>query len=123
MADDPASGVAFQKKSSRATEQDRADIAQRRADWRECQEEIDPERLVFIDETGLKTQLTRLRGWAAGGRRLMEAVSGGHWQTYTLVHAVALDGTRAAMILDGPVDSVSFAGFCQQFLAAQTAAR
>jgi transposase len=109
--------LAVQKKSLRAAEQDRQDIAQRRADWRDCQEEVDPQRLVFIDETGLKTKMTRVRGWAEGGRRLVEAVPGGHWETYTLVHAVALDGTRAAMVLDGPVDSVSFAGFCEHFLA------
>ena len=49
---------------------------------------------------GLKTDLTRLRGWADGGERLVEAVPGGRWETTTLVHAVALDGTRAAMVLD-----------------------
>ncbi len=47
----------------------------------------------------------------------MESIPGGHWQTNTLVHAVALDGTRAAMILDGPMDGVCFTGFCQHFLA------
>ena len=47
----------------------------------------------------------------------MEAVPSGHWQTQTLVHAVALDGTRAAMVLDGPIDALTFTGFCQHFLA------
>jgi transposase len=70
-----------------------------------------------VDETGLKTDISRLRGWAAGGARLVEAVPGGHWRTSTLVQAVALDGTRAAMVLDGPINSVCFAGFCQHFLA------
>lgn len=70
-----------------------------------------------MDETGLKTDIRRLRGWAAGGERLVEAVPGGHWRTSTLVHAVALDGTRAAMVLDGPINSVCFAGFCEHFLA------
>jgi transposase len=72
---------------------------------------------VFVDETGLQTNLARLRGWALGGRRLVEAVPGGHWQTQTLVHAVALDGTRAAMVLDGPIDGLTFTGFCEHFLA------
>lgn len=88
-----------------------------RSDWREAQETVDPERLVFVDETGLKTNLTRLRGWALGGQRLVEATPGGHWQTQTLVHAVALDGTRAAMVLDGPIDGLTFTGFCEHFLA------
>jgi transposase len=109
--------MAIQKKSSRAAEQDRPDIAQQRVDWRSSQPTVDPERLVFVDETGLKTDISRLRGWAEGGQRLMEAVPGGHWRTSTLVHAVALDGTRAAMVLDGPINSLCFAGFCEHFLA------
>ena len=59
----------------------------------------------------------RLRGWTDKGLRLVEAVLGGRWETNTLVHAVSVDGTRAAMVLDGPVDSVSFAEFCKRFLA------
>jgi transposase len=61
--------------------------------------------------------MNRVRGWAETGRRLVDRVVAGHWETNTLVHAVALNGTRAAMILDGPVDGVSFAGFCEHFLA------
>jgi len=89
----------------------------RRKDWHATQETVDAERLVFLDETGLKTDLTRLRGWAEGGNRLVEAVPSGKWQTNTLVHAIALDGTRAAMVLDGPMNSESFTGFCQWLLA------
>ncbi len=84
---------------------------------RECQESVDPERLVFVDETGLKTDMDRVRGWAETGHRLVDRVVSGHWETNTLVHAIALDGTRAAMILDGPVDGIRFAGFCEHFLA------
>jgi transposase len=72
---------------------------------------------VFLDETGLKTNLTRLRGWAFGGERLVEPVPAGRWETSTLVHAVALDGTRAAMVLDGPMDGVCFTGFCESLLS------
>ncbi len=50
---------------------------------------------------------------------MVEAVPGGHWKTSTLVHAVALDGTRAAMVLDGPIDALCFTGFCERFLAAK----
>lgn len=92
-------------------------MAIQRADWQSSQEDVDPERLVFLDETGLKTNFTRLRGWALGGERLVESVPGGQWQTNALVQAVALDGTRAAMVLDGPINGVSFAGFCEWLLA------
>ena len=115
--DHPAFGDALQKKSSRANEQDRPDVARRRRDWHECQETIDAERLVFLDETGIKTDLTRLRGWCDRGERLVEAIPGGDWETSTLVHAVALDGTRAAMVLNGPLNGDCFAGFCEQLLA------
>lgn len=101
----------------RATQQDRPDVAVKRKDWKATQETIDAERLVFLDETGLKTDLTRLYGWAEGGNRLVEAVPGGKWETCTLVQAVALDGTRAAMVLDGPMNSQSFTGFCKWLLA------
>ena len=70
-----------------------------------------------MDETGLKTNFTRFRGWAHGGDRLVEAIPGGRWQTNTLVHAIALDGTRAAMVLDGPIEGNCFAGFCEWLLA------
>ena len=61
--------------------------------------------------------MNRVRGWAEAGRRLVDRVVAGRWETNTLVHAIALDGTRAAMILNGPVDGISFAGFCEHFLA------
>jgi transposase len=109
--------VAFQKKSSRAAEQDRSDVVVKRRDWHATQEAVDSERLVFLDETGLKTDLTRIRGWAEGGKRLVESIPSGKWQTNTLVHAVALDGTRAAMVLDGPINGESFTGFCTWLLA------
>ena len=78
---------------------------------------IDPARLVFLDETGVKTNLTRLRGWAEIGHRLVEAIPGGNWETCSLIHAISLDGTRAAMVLDGPMNSESFIGFCEWLLA------
>ena len=113
LANTAKGGRAIQKKWTRAAEQDRADVVVKRRDWKETQEDVDPERLVFLDEMGLKTDLTRLRGWAEGGKRLIEAVPGGKWETNTLLQAIALDGTRAAMVLDGPLDAISFAGFCE----------
>ena len=52
-------GWRFKKKSSRAAEQDRADVVVKRKDWHATQETVDAERLVFLDETGLKTNFTR----------------------------------------------------------------
>jgi len=61
--------------------------------------------------------LTRLRGWAFDGERLVESVPAGRWETSTLVHAITLDGTRAAMVLDGLMEGVCFTGFCEAYLA------
>jgi transposase len=62
-------GVTF-KKTLVAREQDRPDISRHRARWRAYQGLIDPRRLIFIDETWTKTNMTRLRGWAPEGERL-----------------------------------------------------
>ena len=107
----------FQKKSSRAAEKDRADVAVKRANWQFAQLTVNPERLVFLDETGVKTNLTKLRGWTQIGHRFVEAIPGGNWDTCSLVQAIALDGTRATRVLDGPLNGESFVGFCEWLLA------
>jgi hypothetical protein len=72
------------KKTVVASERDRPDIARRRAQWMSRQRQIDPERLVFIDETWTKTNMAPLRGWAPHGQRLVAKVPNGHWKTTTL---------------------------------------
>lgn len=100
-----------------AAEQDRKDVAQARGLWRLNQPRRDPRRLIFVDETGLRTDLTRRYGRAPRGERLVAKIPAGHWQTATLVHAVDINGTRAAMLLDGPMNGVAFTGFCEWLLA------
>jgi transposase len=101
----------------RAAEQERPDVVQARVTWREARETIDSERLVFLDETGLSTDMMRLRGWAFEGERVCAVAPGGHWHTNTLVSAINSTGVVAAMVLDGPMNGESFAGFCEHFLA------
>ena len=57
------------KKTAHASEQERPDVAARRQDWFNAQPDLDPERLVFIDETGASTKMARLRGRAPRGQR------------------------------------------------------
>jgi alkanesulfonate monooxygenase SsuD/methylene tetrahydromethanopterin reductase-like flavin-dependent oxidoreductase (luciferase family) len=64
-----------------ASEQDRPDVKRHRARWRNDQGLIDPKRLVFIDETWTKTNMTRRYGWAPNGERLVDKVPHGHWKT------------------------------------------
>jgi hypothetical protein len=65
----------------RAAEQDRPDVAAARAEWAQNQSELDPERLVFIDETGTSTNMARQRGRSPRGERLIGKVPHGHWKT------------------------------------------
>src|SRR4051794_13653748 len=63
-----------QKKTLHASEQDRPDIAHRRERWRKYQGRLDAKRLVFIDETWAKTNMTRRHGRCARGTRLVAKI-------------------------------------------------
>ena len=76
------------KKTVVASERDRPDIARRRMQWAERQDRIDPERLVFIDETWVKTNMEPLRGWAPLGERLVAKVPHGFRNTSTFIAAL-----------------------------------
>ena len=73
-----------------AGERDRPDVARRRAQWTKYQDRIEPERLVFIDETWTKTNMAPLRGWAPCGERLIAKVPHGRWKTTTFLAALLL---------------------------------
>ena len=70
--------------------------------WFNAQIDLDPERLVFIDETGATTKMARLRGRAPRGKRCRASVPFGHWKTTTFTAGIRLPGLVAPMILDGP---------------------
>ena len=93
------------KKTVVASERDRPDVARRRAQWIGRQNQIDPERLVFIDETWTKTNMEPLRGWASRGQRLVAKVPHGHWKTTTFIAALRHDRIEAPWMLDGPVNA------------------
>ena len=77
---------------------------------------FDPRKLVFIDETWAKTNMTRLRGRAPVGERLVAAVPHGHWKTTTLVAALGHHGMRCSMTLDGAVNRDAFEAFVKKVL-------
>jgi transposase len=89
--------------------------AQRRA-WREKTSGVDLQRLVFLDESGAKTNMTRLYGRVLGGGRLVDATPRGHWCTTTILSALRLDGTTAAMVIEGATDAEVFAAYVGQVL-------
>ena len=78
---------------------------------------LEPAKLVFIDETWAKTNMTRLRGRAPVGERLVDRVPHGHWKTTTLIAALDHRGMRCSTVVDGAVNGDVFAAFVAQVLA------
>ena len=79
-------------------------------------EELDPKRLVFIDKTWAKTNMTRTRGWSKRGPRLIAKASG-FWKTTTFLAAPRRDEVTAPLVLDGPINGDSFLAYVEQILA------
>lgn len=104
------------KKTLHASEQEREDIRQLREQWIDELPFLDPAHLVFIDESGAKTNMTRLRGRARHGRRLFARAPYGHWCTTTMISSIRLDGTTAAMEIDGATDSAVFRTYVRYVL-------
>lgn len=98
-------------------EQDRPDVARKRHRWKAHQGKIDPSRLVFIDETWIKTNMAPLRGWAPRGQRLCAKVPHGHWQTLTFIAGLRHDRVDAPCVIDGPINGMLFTAYVEQFLA------
>jgi transposase len=94
-------------------------VAERRLEWRAGQRGLDPARLIFIDETWAKTNMTRLRGRAPRGERLIGRVPHGHWKTSTLIAALGVRGVRCSAVLDGAVNAAAFEAFVEQVLVPQ----
>ena len=110
-----AQGITF-KKSLHAAEQDRPDVALRRARWKKYQGRLAPGRLVFIDETWVKTNMTRRHGRAQRGQRLVAKAPYGRWRTLTFLAALRVDRIDAPLVLDGPINGRAFTAYVEQFL-------
>ena len=91
-------------------------MRRRRARWQRHQGRIDPKRLVFIDETWVKTNMAPLRGWAPKGDRLPGAAPFGHWNTSTFIAALRCDRIDAPWVFDGPVNGDIFRTYVEKVL-------
>src|SRR5438876_12241925 len=96
------------KKSVVAGERDRHDVARRRAQWTKYQDRIEPERLVFIDETWTKTTKAPLRRCAPCGARLITKVPHRRWKTTTFLAPLRHDRIAPPRPLDPPIHGQSF---------------
>jgi transposase len=104
------------KKSLRAAEQERADVARARRRWMREQGMFDPARLVFIDETSTNTAMVRLRGRCPRGIRLIDRVPHGHWKTITFVAGLRRRAMVAPFVLDGPMNAPAFMAYLERCL-------
>ena len=91
-------------------------MARRRARWKQHQGQLDPTRLVFIDETWAKTNMTRRHGRCRRGERLAAKVPHGRWRTLTFLAALRHDRIDAPCVIDGPINGSAFLAYVEQFL-------
>jgi transposase len=103
-----------------AAERERADVRQARRTWierRQPRMRRCPHRLVFIDETSVKTNLVRLRGRAPRGERLHGPAPFGKWRTQTFIAGLTQDGLLAPWIVDGAMNGPAFDVYVETQLA------
>jgi transposase len=92
-------------------------VAEVRAGWRAELAGVEPERLIFVDETGIDTRMTRTYGRAARGRRAPGKVPRGRWERLTVIGALALGGVVASMSVAAATGAAVFLAFVEQVLA------
>jgi len=108
-------GLRF-KKTLLALEQGRADVARHRRRWKARQDRFDPRRLVFIDETWIRTNMAPLRGWGPKGKRLRGFAPHGRWRTLTFLGALRCDRLTAPCVFNGPINGQAFRAYVEQLL-------
>jgi transposase len=91
-------------------------VARQRLRWKKYQGRLDPHRLVFIDETWAKTNMTRHHGRCRRGQRLVAKVPHGRWRTLTFLAALRCDRIDAPCVIDGPINGPSFLAYVEQVL-------
>jgi hypothetical protein len=113
-------GPVLQKKTLLASEAGREDVRQARDEWKAHRQPRMREgvhRLVFLDETGTTTKMTRLRGRARRGARLKADAPFGHWATQTLIAGLRCDGLTAPWVVDQPMNREIFDTYVETQLA------
>lgn len=118
MASGEASGIPAQKKSLHAQERDTEENQKRRKEFVETLRSIPAEKLIFLDESGVSTQMTRLYARATGGARVAEATPQGQWKILTILGAISTRGLVASMKSKPPPTGKSFSPFWRRFCPA-----
>ena len=109
-------GLSFKKKVLHAAEQGRPDVRHQRATYCGRVAAIDPDRLVFVDECGANTAMTRPYGRAPVGERVVGSVPHGKWKATTLISAMRRAGVVASLVFEGPTDEAAFRTYVERVL-------
>ncbi|WP_156467839.1 MULTISPECIES: IS630 family transposase [unclassified Methylobacterium] len=110
-------GITRKKGLFHAAEQERPDVKAAREDWFERQPDLDPDRLVFLDETAATTKMARRYGRAPRGERCRIAVPHGHYKTTTITAALRATGLIARTVFDGATNGMRFRAYVTDTLA------
>jgi transposase len=116
VASGKASGVPAQKKSLHAQERDTEENRKRREQFVEVIGRIDLDRLIFLDESGVSTQMTRLYARSTGGARIYETTPDGRWKILTILGAISTRGMIATMTIDAATDREIFLAYLDEVL-------
>jgi transposase len=99
-----------------ATEQRRPDVAAARRQWVAALPLHDGRQYVFVDETGVTTDLLRRYARSPRGTRIGDHTRCGHWQTHSVIAALRSTELTASAVFDGPVDTPTFEAYVTQVL-------
>jgi hypothetical protein len=99
-----------------AAEQDRQNVAEKRAGWKVKQAGFNPKKLVLIDESGAKTNMTRRYGRSLKGQRVVEKVSFGHHRNLTYVCGIRHNGIVAPHSFVGRMNTRRFIEYVRDVL-------
>src|SRR5262249_29270567 len=103
-----------------AAEQKRADVRQERDEWRQHRQpamRAAPARLVFVDETSVKTNMTPTRGRSQKGPRLIADAPAGNWNTQTFIAGLRCHELVAPFVINGAMDGAAFETYVRTQLA------
>lgn len=116
MADIEADEFPAQKKSLHAQERDSEENRKRRAEFLQTLRAISPERLIYLDESGVTTSMTRLYARSRDGARIHEAAPQSHWKILTILGAIGTRGMIATMTIEEPTDADIFLAYLDHCL-------
>ena len=117
MVSDSCLRLDAQKKTLIARERDRSDVQAKRVSFAALQPTLNPSKLVFLDESGLRLGSPPNYGWAPVGEKSPGKATCGDWCTMTMLGAIALDGWRGFVTIDAATDGDVFLAFVEQQLA------